>query len=125
MDNINFFSYNKSKWNHHNLFKSFKIKIKPKTFLPEIFLKKIKNAKINEKNKEIDLNNIQNKVEEEIKNEKKEKEILNELKKQKILNNTLNIMKDDIDKMDELIYNSRQIYYLGFSKRNSMRKKKL
>jgi hypothetical protein len=127
MDNINFFSYNKSKWNHHNLFKSFKIKIKPKTFLPEIFLKKIKNAKSksNEKNKEIDFNNIQNKVEEEIKKEKKEKEILLELKKHKLLNNTLNIMKDDIDKMDELIYNSRQIYYLGFSKRNSMRKKNL
>ena len=98
MDRINFFSYNKSKWNHHNLFKSLKMKIKPKTFLPEIFLKKIKNVKINE--------------------------IKNKLKKHKILNNTLDLMKEDIEKIDDLIFKSRQIYNLDVSKRNSMRKKK-
>jgi len=121
MDRINFFSYNKSKWNHHNLFKSFKIKIKPKTFLPEIFLKKIKNIKINEEN---DLNKIQKEVNEEIKNQQKENEIINKLKKHKLINNTLDLMKEDIEKIDDLIFKNRQIYNLGFTKRNSIRKKK-
>ena len=124
MDRINFFSYNKSKWNHHNLFKSLKMKIKPKTFLPEIFLKKIKNVKINEKSEENDLKNIQKDVNEEIKKKQKENEIKNKLKKHKILNNTLDLMKEDIEKIDDLIFKSRQFYNLDVSKRNSMRKKK-
>jgi len=124
MDRINFFSYNKSKWNHHNLFKSFKVKIKPKTFLPEIFLKKIKNIKINEKSEENELNKIQKGVNEEIKIKQKENEIIDKLKKHKLINNTLDLMKEDIEKMDDLIFKSRQIYNLGFSKKNSIRKKK-
>ena len=124
MDRINFFSYNKSKWNHHNLFKSLKMKIKPKTFLPEIFLKKIKNIKINEKSEENDLKEIQKDVNEEIKIKQKENKIIKKLKKHKLIDNTLDLMKEDIEKIDDLIFKSRQIYNLGFLKRNSIRKKK-
>lgn len=124
MDRINFFSYNKSKWNHHNLFKSLKMKIKPKTFLPEIFLKKIKNIEINEKSEENDFKKIQKDVKEEIKIKQKENKIINKLKKHKLIDNTLDLMKEDIEKIDDLIFKSRQIYNLGFLKRNSIRKKK-
>ena len=124
MDRINFFSYNKSKWNHHNLFKSLKMKIKPKTFLPEIFLKKIKNININEKSEENELKKIQKDVNKEIKNKQKENKIINKLKKHKLIDNTLDLMKEDIEKIDDLIFKSRQIYNLGFLKKNSIRKKK-
>ena len=33
-------------------------------------------------------------------------------------------MKEDIEKIDDLIFKSRQFYNLDVSKRNSMRKKK-
>ena len=82
------------------------MKIKPKTFLPEIFLKKIKNVKINEKSEENDLKKIQKDVNEEIKKKQKENEIKNKLKKHKILNNTLDLMKEDIEKIDDLVRNN-------------------
>ena len=49
---------------------------------------------------------------------------MKKLKKHKLIDNTLDLMKEDIDKIDDLIFKSRQIYNLGFLKRNSVRKKK-